>query len=112
MANSPKEPLDYINRSAGSDTNPPYGYLKKFEHRVPMNGPAIRHKYAEWCETYCEGLWGWHFEPWAYGHDPKDKLGGGASHSSMLVPSPPIQAIMSFELLDDMLKFKLCCLNG
>jgi hypothetical protein len=85
--------------------NPNCGYLKRYEHLVPMNGPGVRSGYVEWCNVYCEGLWGWHFDS-----DPFRKFGGGASTSSSF--ELHTEAFMTFELTDDMIIFKLSCLTG
>lgn len=39
------------------------GYMKQFEHNVDMNSNGIMGECIEWCQTNCEGKWGWWFEP-------------------------------------------------
>jgi hypothetical protein len=89
-------------------TNPLNGRRQKFNHHVSLETTAIDEKFIVWCYANCTDLWGYWFE------DLEIKLpvmGGGAStNKSYRITS--IVAHMSFKSLDDMVKFKLCCLNG
>jgi hypothetical protein len=38
------------------------GYEKKFRFNIDMNSNGIPGECIEWCQTNCEGKWGWWFE--------------------------------------------------
>lgn len=86
-------------------TNPKCGYLKKFEHRTYVYSSGVRANYIEWCNTNCTGLWGWFFET-----DPHVSLYKGVGAEDLLADDST-KAYMSFELYDDLIKFKLSCFN-
>lgn len=89
-------------------TNPLNGREQKLDHHVSLGSITIDEKFIVWCYANCIDLWGYWFE------DLEIKLpvmGGGAStNTSCRIKN--IIAHMSFKSLDDMVKFKLCCLNG
>ena len=87
-------------------TNPECGYLKKFEHQQYLYSSGIRSAYITWCDTYCEGLWGWFFVT-----DPHVNFYKGVGAEDLL-EDDSIKAYMSFERYDDLIKFKLSCLSS
>jgi len=38
------------------------GYEKRFKHDIDMNSNGIMGECIEWCQTHCEGKWGWWFD--------------------------------------------------
>ena len=39
------------------------GYQKQFEHNIDMNSNGVMADCIEWCQSNCEGKWGWWFKP-------------------------------------------------
>jgi hypothetical protein len=94
-------------------TNPLCGYEKKFNHHVYLNSHGVDERFVKWCDTNCVDLWGYWFEVGS-----NRKLGGGSIMSSNIsdddfyIDMSDTKAYMSFESIDDLVKFKLCCLSG
>ena len=38
------------------------GYLKEYEHQVPLDQPGINQTDLMWCEKYCKDEYGWYFD--------------------------------------------------
>lgn len=88
-------------------TNLLNGREQKLDYHVSIGSNIVDEKFIVWCYANCTDLWGYWFE------DLEIKLpvlGGGSLHRNYRIPG--MVAHMSFVSLDDMVKFKLCCLNG
>jgi hypothetical protein len=50
------------NNSAMDEIPEDCGYEKQFEHNIDMNSNGIMGECISWCQTNCQGKWGWWFE--------------------------------------------------
>ena len=39
------------------------GYMQQFKYNIDMNSNGIIGDCIDWCQSNCEGKWGWWFEP-------------------------------------------------
>lgn len=48
------------------------GYMQQFKYNIDMNSNGIIGDCIDWCQSNCEGKWGWWFEPAGEIENPKN----------------------------------------
>ena len=48
------------------------GYMQQFKYNIDMNSNGIIGACIDWCQSNCEGKWGWWFEPAGEIENPKN----------------------------------------
>jgi hypothetical protein len=48
------------------------GYMQQFKYNIDMNSNGIMGDCIDWCQSNCEGKWGWWFEPAGEIENPKN----------------------------------------
>ena len=60
------------NRPDKADIPDDCGYMKQFKYNIDMNSNGIIGDCIDWCQSNCEGKWGWWFEPAGEIENPKN----------------------------------------